>query len=254
MADKLALVTGATSGFGKACAEKFAQEGYDVIITGRRQERLQELRERLQKDFGVEVLTADFDIRDFKACRAFVEGLSGKWRKIDVLVNNAGLALGLVPIDEGDINDWETMIDTNVKGLLYISRLVIPLMKEEGGGHIVNIGSTAGKSVYPGGNIYCATKSAVDALSKAMRMELAPHRIKVTAVHPGAAETEFSFVRFKGNEKRAKEVYEGYVPLHAEDVAGVVYFCVTQPPHVCINELILTPAAQASSGPQRKEH
>lgn len=243
---KIAFITGATSGFGKACAEKFAKNGYDVIINGRREDRLLELRVQLQQQ-QVEVLPLVFDVQNKEAVFAAVESLPEEWRKIDVLVNNAGLALGRDYFDEADLQDWETMLDTNVKGLLYVSKAVIPFMKENNTGHIINIGSTAGKEVYEKGNVYCASKYAVNAISQAMRMDLLRHGIKVTQVSPGAAETEFSKVRFKGDEETAASVYKGFKPLAAEDVAEVVFYCTTLPPHVCINDLVMTATAQANS-------
>lgn len=247
MPNPIILITGASAGFGKACAEKFAQGGYDLIITGRRKERLETLQHALEKSHGVRVLPLAFDIRDYEACRARIEALTGDWKNISILLNNAGLAAGLAPIDQGRLSDWETMIDTNIKGLLYMTRLVIPLLKEQPHAHVINIGSIAGKEVYPNGNVYCATKYAVAALSQAMRIDLVPYGIKVTAIHPGAAETEFSMVRFKGDEQRAKNVYQGFTPLYGEDIASVVYFCATLPTHVCINELEITPTAQANT-------
>ncbi|MGE7778122.1 SDR family NAD(P)-dependent oxidoreductase [Chitinophaga sp. NPDC101104] len=244
---KTALITGATAGFGEACAERFAREGYRLIVTGRRQERLAALKQKLEEGFGTEVMPLEFDVRSRDAVTAALESLPDNWRQIDVLVNNAGLALDLSTIDEGNVDDWETMIDTNVKGLLYVSRTVIPWMKARKSGHVINIGSTAAKIVYAKGNVYCATKAAVDALSQGMRIDLLPHGIKVTAVHPGAAETEFSLVRFKGDESRAKDVYTGFQPLNAEDVADVVWYCASLPAHVCINDLVVTATAQANA-------
>lgn len=243
---KTILVTGATSGFGKAIAERFAREGYDLIITGRRAERLGSAKQELEKLYEVRVSTLQFDIRDKQAVVAAVEELKQAKRRIDILVNNAGLAAGLSAIGEGDTDDWDQMIDTNVKGLLYITRQVAPLMMEQRGGHIINIGSTAGKLVYRNGNVYCATKFAVDALTQAMRIDLLPYGIKVTAVNPGMAETEFALVRFKGDEERAKTVYEGFRPLKAEDIADVVHYCASLPEHVCINDLTLTCVTQAN--------
>lgn len=247
MGNPIVFITGASAGFGKACAEKFAAGGFDLILTGRRKERLADLQTSLESTYGIKVMPLSFDVRDFEACSKAVDNLPTEWKKISILLNNAGLAAGLAPIDQGSVSDWEAMIDTNVKGLLYISRLVIPLLKASGQGHIINIGSTAAKDVYPNGNVYCATKHAVDALSQAMRIDLLPYGIKVTAVHPGAAETEFSMVRFKGDEEKAKKVYQGFTPLRAEDIAEVVYFCATRPPHVCINDLVITPTAQANA-------
>ncbi|WP_119078606.1 SDR family NAD(P)-dependent oxidoreductase [Chitinophaga alhagiae] len=244
---KIALITGATAGFGEACAERFAREGYHLIITGRRQERLQQLQQRLQEQYKVKAHTLAFDVRSKAACEAALGSLPAEWQAINVLVNNAGLALDLSPIDEGNTDDWDTMLDTNVKGLLYVSRIVMPWMKARRQGHIINIGSTAAKTVYAKGNVYCASKAAVDALSQGMRIDLLPYNIKVTAVHPGAAETEFSLVRFKGDEGKAKDVYKGFTPLSGQDVADVVYYCCSLPPHVCINDLVITPTAQANA-------
>lgn len=244
---KIALVTGATAGFGEACATRFAKEGYDLVITGRRAERLEALKTQIEKEYGVRVRTLAFDVRNKEAVESALNSLEDSWKTVDVLVNNAGLALDLSPIDEGNTEDWDTMIDTNVKGLLYVSRAVMPWMKERKQGQIVNIGSTAAKTVYAKGNVYCASKAAVDAISQGMRIDLLPYNIKVTAVHPGAAETEFSLVRFKGDKSRAKDVYKGFTPLSAADVADVVYYCCSLPPHVCINDLVLTPTAQANA-------
>jgi len=243
----IALVTGATSGFGKAIALTFARQGWDVIITGRRAERLEELSTQISKDFGTAVLPLAFDIRREYEVRAALESVPAAWRAVDTLVNNAGLASGLSTVQEGELADWEAMIDTNVKGLLYVSRMVIPWMIPRGKGHIVNMGSMAGKEAYLYGNVYCATKHAVDALSKSMRIDLLPHGIKVTAVHPGAAETEFSIVRFKGDRERASRVYDGIEPLIAEDIADIVWFAVSRPAHVVLNEILVTPLAQANT-------
>ena len=244
---KTVLITGATSGFGKACAEKFAANGYNVIITGRRKERLDELQEELEKQYSIKALALEFDVQDKDAVFSAVEGLSPFWQNINVLINNAGLALGRDYFEEADMQDWETMLDTNVKGLLYVSRAVIPLMQKHSGGHIINIGSTAGKEVYEKGNVYCASKYAVNAISQGMRIDLLRHGIKVTQINPGAADTEFSLVRFKGNAETAASVYKGFKPLYADDVAEVVYYCTTLPPHVCINDLVMTSTAQANS-------
>lgn len=244
---KIALITGATAGFGEACAERFAKEGYHLVITGRRAERLQEVQQQLEQQYKVKVKILVFDVRDKVAVATALGSLEEEWRAIDVLVNNAGLALDLSTIDEGNTEDWDTMLDTNVKGLLYVSRTVIPWMRERLKGHIVNIGSTAAKTVYAKGNVYCASKAAVDALSQGMRIDLLPYNIKVTAVHPGAAETEFSLVRFKGDVSRAKDVYKGFTPLSGKDVADVVFYCCSLPPHVCINDLVVTPTAQANA-------
>ena len=241
------LITGATSGFGKAIAQKFASENWNCIITGRRADRLQNLYEELTRNTVIKVLPLVLDVQDKEAVFATIEKLPDQWKNIDVLVNNAGLALGREPFDEASLDDWETMINTNVKGLLYVSKAVLPLLVKKNSGHIINIGSTAAKEVYMNGNIYCATKAAVDAISKAQRIDLLPNKIKVTAVHPGAAETEFSNVRFKGDDAKANATYEGYQPLKAEDVAGVVWYCASLPPHVCINDVVVTCTAQANS-------
>jgi len=245
--NKIAFITGASSGFGKACAEKFAAAGYQLIINGRRIERLKTLETELNSKFGVKVLTLPFDVQNKKAAFKAIENLPGAWQQIDLLINNAGLALGRDFFDEADFQDWETMIDTNVKGLLYVSRAVLPFMIKKQSGHIINIGSTAGKEVYDKGNLYCASKHAVDAISKAMRIDLLRHNLKVTAIHPGAAETEFSMVRFKGDQQKANAVYDGFQPLSASDVADVVYYCATLPAHVCINDLVMTSLQQANS-------
>ncbi|HEY6162778.1 MAG TPA: SDR family NAD(P)-dependent oxidoreductase [Bacteroidia bacterium] len=243
----IALITGATAGFGKATAEIFARNGYDVIITGRRKERLEACAAELKKNFKVDVLTLCFDVRKLDEVESALKTLGGKWENIDVLVNNAGLAVGLNTIQEGVIDDWERMIDTNIKGLLYMTRTIAPLMIKNKKGHIINIGSTAAKEVYPGGNVYCATKFAVDALNKGMRIDLLPHNIRVSAIHPGLAETEFSIVRFKGDEEKAKNVYRGIEPLHPEDIAETVWWVASRPAHVNILDLVITPAAQATS-------
>lgn len=243
--NKTVLVTGATSGFGKAIAQQFAKSGYDVAITGRRKERLEAFSAELEKN-GVNVYTLCFDVRDKEAVDNTIGELKQKVSRIDILVNNAGLASGLGTIDEGDTEDWDKMIDTNVKGLLYVTKAVVPMMKTQKQGHIINIGSTAGKLVYKNGNVYCATKYAVDALTQAMRIDLLPYGIKVTAINPGMAETEFSIVRFHGDEEKAAKVYDDIMPLQAEDIADVVYYCATLPPHVCINDLTLTCTNQAN--------
>ena len=244
---KTVFITGATAGFGAACAHKFAAAGYRLILTGRRKERLQQQQQTLQQQYNAQTFILPFDVQDRQAVFAAVESLPTEWQTVDVLINNAGLALGRDLFDEASLDDWDTMIDTNLKGLLYVSKAVLPYMEKTGGGHIINVGSIAGKEVYERGNVYCATKHAVDAISKAMRIDLLQHRIKVTAIHPGAAETEFSVVRFKGDEASAKKVYEGYQPLTAEDVADVIYYTTTLPAHVCINDLVLTPTQQASA-------
>lgn len=244
---RIILVTGATSGFGKAIATRFAHAGDDVIITGRRKERLDDLKTRLEKEFGSKVLTLCFDVRNLPEVEHAVSTLPEPWKAIDILVNNAGLAVGLNPVHEGVVDDWERMIDTNVKGLLYMTRVVSPLMVARGKGHIINIGSIAGREVYPNGNVYCGSKFAVDAITKGMRIDLLPYGIKVTQVAPGAADTEFSLVRFKGDKTRADNVYKGFTPLSGEDVAEVVFYCANQPAHVNINDLVIMPTDQASS-------
>jgi 3-hydroxy acid dehydrogenase / malonic semialdehyde reductase len=245
--NRIIFITGATSGFGKAIAEKFAATGDHLIVTGRRKDRLETLSKDLQKDFGIKVLPLNFDVRDKDSVFREMQNLPEQWRSIDILINNAGLALGRDYFDEASLEDWDTMLDTNVKGLLYVSKAVIPYLKKGGGGHIINIGSIAGKEVYEKGNAYCASKHAVDAISKSMRIDLLRHGIKVTVIHPGAAETEFSLVRFKGDETVAKSVYTGFQPLIANDVADVVLYCTNLPDHVCINDLTIMPTAQASS-------
>lgn len=243
---KTVFVTGATSGFGEACAEVFVKNGYRVILNGRRQERLQALKERLEKEYVVSCFLLPFDVRDRESVFQAIGSLPGEWQAIDVLINNAGLALGRDYFEEASLDDWDTMMDTNVKGLLYVSKAVVPLMVKQRGGHIINIGSVAGKDVYEKGNVYCASKAAVDAVSQGMRIDLLRHRIKVTAIHPGAAETEFSLVRFKGDKETAGKVYDGFQPLTAGDVADVVYYTTTLPEHVCINDLVLTATQQAN--------
>ena len=232
--NKIALITGATSGIGQATALKAAEAGFDVIITGRRNDRLQELAESIRQK-GADVLPLAFDIRQSGEVETAIRNLGGKWRDISVLVNNAGLAVGVAPIQEGVLDDWERMIDTNVKGLLYITRAVAPLMIARNTGHIVNLASIAGKEVYPGGNVYCATKHAVDALSRAMRTDMLKHHIKVTNIAPGMVETEFSIVRYKGDKEAADKVYQGMTPLTNEDIAETIIFAITRPAHVCLN-------------------
>ncbi len=244
---KKALVTGASAGIGRATAYMLARNGYDVIITGRREDRLKEIKHDLEKQYGVDVYVLVFDIRLKKEVEKAWNSLPEEWRMLDVLVNNAGLAAGLDYFYEGDVEDWETMIDTNIKGLLYISRLVMPVMKERKSGHIVNLSSIAGKEVYQRGNVYCATKHAVEAITKGMRIDLLPYNVKVSSVSPGMVETEFSIVRFKGDEQKAKGVYEGLEPLRAEDIAEVIEFIITRPPHVNINDVLVMPTAQANS-------
>jgi NADP-dependent 3-hydroxy acid dehydrogenase YdfG len=244
---RIAFITGATAGIGKASAEIFAKNGYNIIITGRRKERLDEFSRELSTNYKVEVLSLNFDVREPEQVETAIKSIPEKWRQINVLLNNAGLAAGLNTIQEGNISDWERMIDTNIKGLLYMTRNIAPIMVKNGFGHIINIGSIAGKEVYANGNVYCATKHAVDALNKGMRIDLLPHNIKVTAVNPGMVETEFSLVRFEGDAERAKAVYKGLQPLSPEDIAETVYWAASRPAHVNINDIIIMPAAQANS-------
>ena len=244
---RIALITGATAGIGEACAHKFAENGWDLILTGRREERLQVLADYLRTRDGVRVYTLTFDVRDRAAVAAALAGIPEDFRPVDLLVNNAGLALGKSPLQEGDPDDWETMIDTNVKGLLYMTRALVPDMLARQQGHIINIGSMAGREVYPGGNVYCATKHAVEALSRAMRLDFVKGGIKVTSISPGLVETEFSVVRFKGDQGQADRVYQGFTPLYAADIAESVYWAANQPTHVCINDIFLTCTAQANS-------
>ncbi|MBA3662633.1 MAG: SDR family NAD(P)-dependent oxidoreductase [Bacteroidetes bacterium] len=243
----IVFITGATSGIGKSTTEIFAKNGYDLIITGRREERLQALKTQLEKKFSVKVTTLNFDIRKQKEVEVAIASLSGENQNIDILVNNAGLAAGLSSLQDGNVDHWERMIDTNVKGLLYVSRIISNKMILNKKGHIINIGSIAGKEVYANGNVYCATKHAVDALTKGMRIDLLPHNIKVTGIHPGMVETEFSIVRFDGDEERAKKVYNGMQPLKPEDVAETIYWVACRPSHVNINDLIIMPSVQATA-------
>lgn len=244
---KTAIVTGATSGIGWATALKLAENGYRLIITGRREEKLLKLKSEIESKYSNEVLPLKFDIRVKSQVDSAMESLPSNWSSIDVLVNNAGLAAGLNHLQDGSIDDWEQMIDTNIKGLLYITRIVANRMISQGYGHIVNIGSTAGTQVYENGNVYCASKHAVHALSQGMRIDLLKHGIKVTEIRPGMAETEFSLVRFKWDKDSAKKPYIGLVPLSADDIADAIFFAVSRPPHVCINDLEITPTAQANS-------
>ena len=243
---KIALITGATSGIGKSTAIMLADCGFNLIITGRRKERLNELKSQLEIKYKAEALVLCFDVCKKDEVCAAIENIPEQWKNIDVLVNNAGLAVGLNHIQDGIFDDWDRMIDTNVKGLLYVTRCVAPLMIANNKGHIINLGSVAGKDVYENGNVYCATKHAVDALNKAMRIDMLKHNIKVTNVCPGFTETEFSIVRFKNDEERAKAVYAGMTPLTSDDIANVIRFIINLPPHVCINDIIVTPTSQAN--------
>jgi NADP-dependent 3-hydroxy acid dehydrogenase YdfG len=244
---KIVFITGATSGIGEAFAHKFAAENYHLIINGRRVERLQSLKEKIEDQYNVNCYILPFDVQNQAEVFDSIGSLPDEWQSVNVLINNAGLALGRDLFDEANIEDWNIMLDTNVKGLLYVSKAVLPFMIRQQSGHIINIGSVAGKEIYERGNVYCASKHAVDALTKAMRIDLLQHNIKVTAIHPGAAETEFSLVRFKGNEDASRKAYEGFEPLSPANVADVVYYTTTLPPHVCINDLVLTCTQQGST-------
>lgn len=244
---KTAFITGATSGFGRAIAFRLAKLGYRLIVTGRRADRLDKLVAEIQAEYSAEVLPLCFDIRDNEACTKAISSLEGDFSRIDLLINNAGLAAGASPFQESDLADYEQMIDTNVKGLLYITKLVVPGMTERQSGHIINISSIAGIEVYPNGSVYCASKHAVNAITKGLRIDLVKHGIKVSSVSPGMAETEFSIVRYHGDEEKAKAVYAGIVPLNAEDIADTVEFIVTRPQHVSINDIQINPAQQANT-------
>lgn len=244
---KIALITGATSGIGKACAHLFAAQGYQLILLARREALLAETAKHLEDKYAIEIKRITADVRDQEDLFYRLDTLPVSWKKVNVLVNNAGLSQGLDPIDKGSTQDWDTMIDTNIKGLLYVTRIVSPWMVAKKSGHIINIGSIAGLEVYPNGNVYCATKHAVDALNQGMRIDLLPHGIKVTAINPGLVETEFSKVRFKGDEGRAKKVYDGLEPLDANDIAEAIWFAVSRPAHVNINDMLIMPAAQATA-------
>ncbi len=244
---KTVFITGASSGIGRACAEVFAGEKANLILSARRLDRLDALAGDLRKMHGIKVLTLKMDVRDFSAVTKTIEGLDAEWKVIDILINNAGLARGFDKLYEGKVSEWEEMIDTNIKGLLYVTRNVLPLMAERGKGHVINIGSVAGHEVYAKGNVYCATKFAVNALTQSIRLDVLDKNIKVSTVDPGMVYTEFSDVRFSGNKEKAEKVYDGIKPLYPEDVAGAVLFCATAPEHVNINEIIITAVAQASS-------
>ncbi len=243
--DLTVFITGATSGIGKATAEFLAKHGYRLILCGRKEDRLKELKQTLGKQTAI--TTLQFDVRDKEAVFSAIESLPENFRDIDVLINNAGNAHGMSSIQDGDINDWDAMLDINVKGLLYVSRAILPKMIEKNSGFIVNIGSTAGKEVYPKGNVYCASKSAVEAINKGMRMDLNQYNIRVSAIHPGLVETAFSDVRFKGDTERAKKVYQGYKALQPEDIAEIIHFVITRPYHINIEDLVVFPSAQASA-------
>ncbi len=243
---KTVFITGATSGIGKACSFAFAKKGDRIIINGRREKLLTELTEQLTKEFHTQILPLPFDVREKENVFDAIHNLPPEWKQIDILINNAGLALGKEHFDEAHLHDWETMIETNINGLLYVSKAVIPGMVKNNSGHIINIGSIAGDFVYENGNIYCATKSAVEAISQGMRVDLLSHNIKVTNIKPGAVDTEFSLVRFKGDEEKASGTYIGFKPLTGDDIAEIIVYCASLPPHVCINDLTVTPTAQAN--------
>lgn len=244
--ENIVLITGATSGIGKATAYQFAKNGYNLILTGRRHERLSEVIDEVQEKYGIQAKGLEFDVRYKEEIAQAFDELPEEWKQVDILVNNAGVVLGLEPIDQGDMEDWDVMIDTNVKGLLYVIKTVVPIMVERKFGYIINIGSIAGKEVYPNGNVYCATKHAVDAINRALRVDLLKHNIRVSSINPGTVKTDISLIRFKGDREKAKKVYEGYEPLVADDIADLVYYVATRPQHVNINELTVVPRAQAN--------
>ncbi|MDO9375252.1 MAG: SDR family NAD(P)-dependent oxidoreductase [Ferruginibacter sp.] len=247
MENKIVLITGATAGIGEACAEKYAANGYNLILTGRRSDRLEAIKSQLETEFSIKVLPLNFDVQQRAEVEESFATLPPEWRDIDILVNNAGLAAGRDLFEEADMEDWETMLNTNVHGLLYVTKAIVPLMIARKRGHIVNMGSVAGKEVYERGNVYCASKFAVDALNKAMRIDLLRHNIRVTGIHPGAVETEFAMVRFKGDQAKADATYTGLVPLTASDIADTIYYCTQLPSHVCINDLVITCTQQAGT-------
>jgi len=245
--EKIVVITGATSGIGEACAIKYAEAGYNLVITGRRAERLHKLSNELANRFNVKVLPLVFDVQNKNEVDQYLGNLPAAWQQVDILINNAGLALGRDLFEEADMNDWETMLNTNVHGLLYVSRAILPYMIAQKKGHIVNMGSVAGKEVYERGNAYCASKYAVDAIGKAMRIDLLRHNIRVTNINPGAVETEFSEVRFKGDKEKAAATYAGLKPLTGADIADTIFYCTQLPPHVCINDLVITCTQQAGT-------
>jgi 3-hydroxy acid dehydrogenase / malonic semialdehyde reductase len=244
--NKTVFISGATSGIGLACAQKFASESYNLIITGRRKDRLEKITKELHQLYSVEVLPLCFDVQNRTEVFQQLSNLPKVWQGIDVVINNAGLALGRESFEVADLNDWDVMMDTNVKGLAYVTRALLPYMISRKKGHIINMGSVAGKDVYEKGNGYCASKFAVDALSKSMRIDLLPHNIKVTAIHPGAVETEFSLVRFKGDAEKAAATYTGMQALSGADVADAIFYCASLPAHVCVNDIVITPTQQAN--------
>ncbi|HJN05522.1 MAG TPA: SDR family NAD(P)-dependent oxidoreductase [Bacteroidales bacterium] len=244
--NKITLITGATSGIGRSCAYLFAQNNHDLILIGRRKNRLDEISGELKSNYNIQVLQLTLDVRDNEAVKKAISTLPDEWKLIEILINNAGLAVGLNTLQDGDVDDWERMIDTNIKGLLYMSRALLPMFVQQNRGHVINIDSIAGKEVYTNGNVYCASKHAVDALTKSMR-DLVKHGVKVTQVAPGAIETEFSLVRFKGDKDQADNIYKGFKPLSPDDIANVVYYTTTLPAHVNINDIVIMPTAQASA-------
>ncbi|MDQ6843226.1 MAG: SDR family NAD(P)-dependent oxidoreductase [Bacteroidota bacterium] len=243
--NRIVFITGATSGIGMACAEKFAENGDAVIINGRRNDRLLELKKLLEKKYKVDVLCAEFDVQNREQVYENINSFPGNWQAVDILINNAGLALGRDYFDEADLNDWDTMLHTNVNGMLYVSKAVLPFMIKRNSGHVINLGSVAGDDMYEKGNVYCVSKAAVDAISRTMRIDLLQHNIKVTNIKPGAADTEFSIVRFKGDSQTAAKVYDGFTPLSSIDIADAIFYCASLPLNVCINELVITATAQA---------
>lgn len=245
---KVVFITGASSGIGRACAYRFAADDCNIILSGRRADRLLALAAELREKYSIAAFPLPMDVRHQADVESAIAGLPPAFSEPDILINNAGLALGLSPLHEGSAEHWDTMIDTNIKGVLYVSKALLPAMVKRGSGHVINIGSIAGREAYANGNVYCATKAAIDSLTKSLRMELLPYGIKVTQIAPGAVETEFSEVRFLGNTDRAKSVYKGFEPLHEEDVANVVHFAASLPPHVNINDLLIMPTAQAAGG------
>ncbi len=251
MEKKIALITGATSGIGRASAITLAKMGFHIIATGRRTDRLEELGSEMPK--GIDFLPLVFDVRDRETVMEILGNLPEKWKNVDVLLNNAGNAHGMDPIQSGNMDDWDAMMDINVKGLLYVSKAIMPGMCERKSGMIINIGSIAGKEVYPNGNVYCASKHAVDAITKGMRMDLNPFGIRVVAIHPGLVETEFSLVRFKGDSKRSETIYQGYEPLVAQDIADIIEFAVNRPAHVVLADIVVLPTAQASATLVKKD-
>lgn len=252
MSNRTALITGATSGIGEATARLLARNSYNLVVCGRREDRLQKLKDTLSPQTAVTTLM--FDVRNYAQVKTALASLSEPWRNIDILINNAGNAHGLDPVQTGSIEDWDAMIDINVKGLLYVSREIIPAMTERRSGHIINIGSLAGKEVYPNGNVYCASKFAVDALTRGIRMDLNAFGVKVTSINPGLVETEFSLVRFKGDSQKASSVYKGLKPLIAEDIADIILYVLSAPPHVVLADITVLPAAQASATVVRREN